>query len=75
MCNLSYYLSGTACLSICPAGFYGDYSDKLCKACNSPCAECVGSTSNDCTNCVANFYLKDNSNIKVCSSDCGDYYF
>eukprot|EP00347_Sterkiella_histriomuscorum_P009701 403340212 len=59
------FLHNDSCLSVCPAGYYGEtvYSirgmiqETYCEVCNLNCRECVGAGSNQCTQCFADSYL------------------
>lgn len=43
-----------ACVTECPAGYYGDRNTAICMECKDNCAECT--TDEDCTECKDGFY-------------------
>lgn len=60
-----------ACLTLCPAGFYSDQSQKACLKCHPSCAHCVAEPEK-CTACREGFSLVRGS----CVPDCvpGTYF-
>lgn len=57
------FASNSSCLSVCPATYYPDTAN-ICRACVSPCAECLDSAN--CTSCVSGNWLY----LKTCATTC-----
>ena len=47
-CNDGYFLEGTSCVSVCPAGKYGMVSTNTCESCSSECLTCTGKLFTQC---------------------------
>jgi proprotein convertase subtilisin/kexin type 5 len=73
--GISYYLSTTSCLTICPTGFFANTSTNKCNHCNLYCTICTGSTANECSAC-ANYseiaYLLTGT---TCASSCPTFTY
>lgn len=64
-CVNSYFLSGNACVSICPPGYWGDISVNKCKSCIIlDCLEC--SNAFLCTKCTNGKYLQNDGCVANC---------
>lgn len=63
-----YWSQNSSCLPVCPQGYYGDTSDRLCKTCVDPCLECT--SVNLCASCLpsSNTYLYNSRCIPECPS-------
>lgn len=53
-CNLLNY--GNSCVDKCPIKFYVQ-NNSLCLPCYSNCLKCIGPSSEDCHECIDNFYF------------------
>lgn len=54
-----------SCISTCPTYFFSDDASGSCKACKSPCKECISLT--DCLNCLNPLFYLENA---TCASSC-----
>lgn len=64
---LTFYSTGETCVTTCRLGFYGDTSDRRCKACNSGCRTCAdGTSATVCTSCLDDRYLNEKQCVCRC---------
>jgi len=63
-CADGLYLHNDKCVKNCPAGFWGECKDKVCKKCNDACVICSDSTSTSCLRCAQGFFLDGTSCLK-----------
>ena len=54
-CNDSAFYNGTACISGCLSGQYGDQLTRSCKACDLTCLTCNGGKLNNCLSCSTTY--------------------
>jgi hypothetical protein len=60
------------CYDVCPAGYYLDGSNMVCRKCYKTCGNCSGGSVTDCTSCVVSQKRTLQGNLCVCS-DAGVY--
>ena len=65
-CSSPQFLSGSSCVSVCPAGTYASAADRKCHPCTSPCATCSSALTSTCESCVAPLLLDGG----VCRASC-----
>ena len=68
-CSGSLALSGSQCVSQCPAGTYFNTTTNVCTTCNGNCATCTGGGSNQCSSCTAPLHLQGTSCVSTCNSN------
>ena len=61
-CPTGVFLENNDCIAKCPAGKYGEESDKsnLCKQCHVTCKTCSGPSEFHCLSCESELYLSGN---------------
>lgn len=70
-CNFPYFFvkSSMDCVTKCPAGFFGNTKDQLCRPCDKACRTCSnGEIGNKCQSCPSGLFLSGSA----CVPDCGD---
>ena len=83
-CNAPGFLDPLtdSCVSVCPTGYWGDTSNRICLTCYSTedpyavhgtCRSCYGPNDNQCTSCFSGrFYLNTSD---TCVLNCPDGWF
>jgi len=67
-----FLYDSSQCVSQCPNGTYTDFSNKICKKCESSCASCLSFAK--CTSCNPPYFLYENSTKEACVLKCPDGY-
>lgn len=76
-CQIGYYQqpsSSTTCLSTCPSTHWADIFDNICRACDTACLTCFGSSSSECNSCKPN-YFRQSPTSTTCKTTCPSGYF
>mgnify|MGYP003878693857 FL=1 len=69
-CQSGYFRQpdSQACATTCPDPYNPDPATKSCKLCHDYCAECFGTTVDECTSCNTGYYLQPSST--TCAESC-----
>ncbi|KCV68767.1 hypothetical protein H696_05063 [Fonticula alba] len=69
-CPVPDILSGSLCVSVCPAGWYAPLDGGLntCQACHPACSACSGPGDDQCTACPGEQLLEDHRCVDACSA-------